>query len=139
MNTYSCSISDITLRNEMIPFQRDHDLTTLEKKNGTVCHWMSVQRDASQSWVSLSSQLAAATDSRHQFNASINYYSLHQCVWSGKRRSCFMEAWWLGEGQNEKMKELWGGKKERNRSFRQRLNEKLILKEETKENRFKVY
>lgn len=32
MNTYLCSISDITLRNEMIPFQRDHDLTTLEKK-----------------------------------------------------------------------------------------------------------
>lgn len=49
---------------------------------------------------------------------------------------------WRPDGSEKdkmKMKELWGGKKERNRSFRPRLNEKLILKEETKENRFKVY
>lgn len=71
-----------------------------------------------QQWVSVRSDLAAGSmyESRHQFNININYDLLDHCVWSGKRRSCFMEedkmkGWknpeWAGWGKVEVSKEDW--------------------------------
>lgn len=88
----------------MIPFQRDHDLTTLEKKMGQSiigCQFRETRANRgcrlAQNW-----QLVVATDSRHQFNVSINYDSLHHSV-CGQRRDN-PASWRFGGSEKNKMK-----------------------------------